>query len=326
MKMLYASVALYTALSAAAFAAECTLKPAFEQIDDEGERMAPVWDSGKGTPLFFGSNLAINTDGNKRSYSVLDFWGHKDALNNLCNAMADKCDSNSDGNLTDDEMIARRKLTENARAKKWPPNLLAETKIEPKIIPLRDDGKPCDEVDGFLVSATALANPKIENLCDQNRYLDAVKVSAIVLPGQLKKKTPTGVVAEPTGFDLRNAKVGDLVAVFRRDGTKVAFGVVGDSGPKRNLGEGTIRLAGSLLGKADEPVNYDEIMGRPPFEGKGWAMKRVYTVIFPGTRNTSDPFITQDRIDKAASVLLEKWGGKKKFEACRDEYLAAEGQ
>jgi hypothetical protein len=289
------------------FAAECGLKQAFNQVDDDGHSQVRVWDQGQGQPLLFGGSLHVNTDGTRRSYNVTDFWGVDTAVNNLCNAMSDKCADMSEAQLHD-----RRVLTQDARAKGWPKDMLAQTKISPSIIPLVD-GKPCPEVGGYLVSATALQDPAVKDVCSFAKYADAMKVSAIVLPGRLKKKVPTG-------FETRDAKVGDLVAVLTGDGSRVVFAVVGDTGPSKELGEGTIALAGTLLGKTSEPANYLEVRGKKPFIGKGWDVRSSFTLLFPGTRDTAKPYLTQDRIDKAAADALTKWGGIERLKACRVAY------
>jgi len=65
---------------------------AFMQPDHKAPQgTTAVWSDAENSALFFIESLNVNTDGTRRSYSIEDFWGKKTALNNLCNAMTDKC-------------------------------------------------------------------------------------------------------------------------------------------------------------------------------------------------------------------------------------------
>ena len=101
-----------------ASAANCGMSQAFSQPnpDSPGSKVA-VWADPAGKSLFFIGGLKTNTDGEKRSYNVTDFWGEDTALNNLCNAMDDSC-----GGLGQDGLRQRRIMTQKARADGWPAN------------------------------------------------------------------------------------------------------------------------------------------------------------------------------------------------------------
>lgn len=283
----------------------CDMARAFGQPDHDGTRVVPVWEGGGS--LLFGEALNVNTDGTRRSYSVSDFWGEASAINNLCNAMSDAC-----AGLSQAQLRQRRILTQQAHARGWPTNLLSATRISPSIIPFRN-GRPCPETGGFLVSATALHRPSISDVCDLGNYVDALAVAAIVLP-----KRANANVATP--FETRGARVGDLVVVMSRDGSQIHYGVVGDLGPADELGEGSVALAGRLLGKTRPPANYREIRGRPPYQGQSWNVSRAYVLIFPRTRDAQQPYMSQDRIDEAGRLAFERWGGRARLEACRVAY------
>ena len=285
----------------AAPAAECGMALAFRQADEGGRVNRAVWADDAGTALLFGDALKVNTDGTRRSYSVGDFWGERVAVNNLCNAMSDAC-----GGLGPEQLRARRLLTQDAKARGWPADLLKQSRIDAGIIPFKD-GKPCEDGE-FLVSATALFDGRVADRCDPARYLDALTVSSIVLPRRRQK----GV---PTGFEQRDAKIGDLVALVTRQGDKPAFAVVGDTGPSRELGEVSVALAGALLGKAAPPANYKEVK-------KGWGVPAAFVLVFPATRDAAEPFITQARIDAAGQQAFERWGGMERLAACRAAYRA----
>jgi hypothetical protein len=288
-------------------AQECKMSQAFLQRDaDAHGGTTAVWADQTNSALFFAEALNVNTDGTRRSYSVSDFWGQNTAINNLCNAMSDAC-----GGLGSEGMRNRRILTQEAFAAGWPAEKLRQTKISPDIIPFKN-GKPCAPVDGFLVSATTLHRPNVQNVCDITNYVDALEVPAIVLP-----RNPSNGAS---GFTQRNAKIGDLVVAMTPGSTTPVYAVVGDLGPVDRLGEGTVALAAKLLGKTSPPENYDEIRGRGRFVGRGWTVSRALVLVFPGTRDSANPFMTTGRIDETARRKFDEWGGVARLAACAREY------
>jgi hypothetical protein len=289
--------------SQSAFAASCDMKMVFGQPNAGGSGSAPVWEDAAHSGLVFASRLRVNTDGAKHSYSVDDFWGKTKAVNSLCNAMSDACRG-----LSKAQLSARALATEEARRQGWPAEALAATKLSPSIIPLKE-GKPCPESDGFLISATALQNRSIQDVCDPTKYLDSSIVPALVIP----KREAEG---RPTQWEQRNVGVGDVAVVLSGDGEKTVFAVVGDKGPAKELGEGSIALNGELLGKTAPPANYEEVKGR-----NGWNVRMAFTLIFPGTRSEAAPFMTRERIEAKAREAFEKWGGIERLRACRKAFL-----
>ena len=285
---------------------QCAMVPAFEQtnLNVPGGK-TPVKKTSDGKALMFTTGLHINTAGTSRSYKVSDFWGEHDALNNLCNAMSDAC-----AGLNKDQLKQRRELTQSAAQAGWPSDQLRATRISPSIIAHGPDGKPCTSKDGFLVSATSLNNPAITDTCNIERYVDALEVSALVLP-----RDPKG--GQRSGFTQHGVKMGDLAAVWLPGSDKVHFAVVGDQGPANKLGEASIALNGRLLGKTAPPVNYLQLRGKKPYQGQDWNVRRANVVVFPGTRDAKLPYMTQERIDEAASNFLNYFGGKEKLMFCR---------
>lgn len=295
-------------LSLSAQAVDCGMNPAFRQKDGNAKGgTTAVWAAPDQGTLLFVEGLNVNTDGTRRSYSVDDFWGETKALNNLCNAMRDGC-----AGLDAAGKRARRIATQNAAAAGWPADQLAQTRIASAIIPFRH-GKPCPAVDGFLVSATALARPHIDDQCDIANYLDALTVPAIVLP----KNPAKGV---PSEFVRRNARIGDLVVTLVPGAAAPVYAVVGDTGPAGELGEGSIALNGQLLGKTRPPANYQEVRGKGPYAGRGWTVPKAAVLIFPGSRDEAEPFMGVDRIDAAARQRFDAWGGVERLNACIAAY------
>lgn len=293
-------------------AVDCGMAPAFEQKDGnaKGGRTA-VWADAQNQALMFIDGLNVNTDGTRRSYSVSDFWGERVALNNLCNAMSDSC-----AGLDKAGLQARRELVQQAAAQGWPAEMWKRSKLSADIIPLKN-GKPCPEVDGFLVSATALRKPGVSDVCDLASYADALLTPALVLPKSAKR-------GQASEFAQRGARIGDLVVALRRDAMSPVFAVVGDSGPSDQLGEGSVALNGKLLGKTEPPVNYQELRGKGAFKGKAWTVPPTLVLIFPGSRNAADPWLTPERIDAAARERFEAWGGVARAQACAAAYPRAQ--
>jgi len=113
--------------------------------------------------------------------------------------------------------------------------------------------------------------------------------------------------------------IGDLGIAMLPSGEDPVYAVIGDTGPAAELGEGSIALNGKLLGKTAEPQNYYELIGRHPF-GQGWTVARAFVLVFPGTRNNENPYMTGPRIDEAAKKRLEEWGGVTRLTACAKAY------
>lgn len=303
----FTSLVALIILSASANGQECRMSRAFVQPDGNAPGGATaVWSDAGSSSLFFIESLNVNTDGTRRSYSVDDFWGTRNALNNLCNAMSDKC-----AGLDNDGLRNRRIITENAFHHGWPADELRQTRISSAIIPFKG-GKPCPPVGGFLVSATALHTPVVSDVCDITGYVDALVVAALVLPGNPHHGQ--------SGFAARGAKVGDLVVTMVPGATSPVYAVVGDTGPVNELGEGSVALNGKLLGKTREPQNYNEIIGRRPFVGQGWQVPRALVLVFPATRDERNPYMTTERINEATSRRFEEWGGVARLKACSAEY------
>jgi hypothetical protein len=294
-------------LLAAAAPPPCGMSLGFNQPDAGGSIQRPVWESKEREALLFADGLHVNTDGTKRSYSVDDFFGTKQALNTICNAMAGYCtDLRTNGKSDPKKLAARAALLAQARDEGWPKAQLVETRLSSAVI-VMPGGKPCPEQDGFLVSATALTNPAVSDTCDLGRYLDALAVAAIVIPSG-------------GAFAAHGARVGDLAVVLPVSGGAPVYAVVGDTGPSDELGEGTVRLAQILLNKPAPPANYDEIRGRGLYKGKGWEMPLSAVLVFPGSRDAKNPYLTEARIEAAGAALLTGWGGADRLRSCAADH------
>ena len=114
------------------------------------------------------------------------------------------------------------------------------------IIPSDREGFPCrrgarDPHPGYFIAATTLTQRDAgEDNCRPARYLDSEQVPFFVLPQG----------------DFGNVRVGDVVIGYLKAGARerIAYGIVGDTGPIEKFGEGSIAFNQELLGKTELPM------------------------------------------------------------------------
>jgi hypothetical protein len=109
---------------------------------------------------------------------------------------------------------------------------------------------PHDPYPGYYISQTSFTDPKRTNPRDVSRYVDATKISYIVLGDAARRK---------------GAQVGDFVAVYSQRTRRSAFGIVADEGnPSGN--EGSLHLLQALgypfHNGIDDAVKHSEIIIR----------------------------------------------------------------
>ncbi len=115
------------------------------------------------------------------------------------------------------------------------------------------NGKPCifssGENKGYYASMTAVDNGNINDKgeCKCNFYLDATKIPAMVLP---KGKN---------ALYHFNAEIENLVIAYNPKTNLVAYAIIGDTGPTKNLGEGNILMNQNLKGKTTYKTNRQSI-------------------------------------------------------------------
>jgi hypothetical protein len=293
-----------------------------------GSRTTKIYSTNSGEKaIFFTANLDVNTDGAPKSYHPNDPEGKSLALNNMANAITALYDENGN-NITcgPPEMtrlgecpcrapenrkgdcfkffMTKFKESRDANYSEWRKPRFRTGDI----IPWRFDealGRrvPCLNQLGYFVSQTALHVNREAGVCDQSRYLNAMTMHAIVLPGGANFRSQ-GVVTDQ----------GDLVVLLDAQSGKIAFAVVGDTGPPKEIGEGTVALAAFLGGKSiPESANYEDM--------KALARGKVHYLIFPTRdipRMTNGKFIQQD-IDRLGKQALDDFGGLDRLKACAQQ-------
>jgi hypothetical protein len=134
---------------------------------------------------------------------------------------------------------------------------------------------PHDPCPGYYVSTTDFRDDSIDDDANPRKYLDATRISYIVL-GRFAKR--------------HHVRLGDLVAVHSDRTHRTVYAIAGDSGNPSG-GEGSLALLRAL--------------GYPFHDGKNDAVEEREIVIryFPGSNPTHQFFHTQAEIDRAAEAL-----------------------
>lgn len=262
--------------------------------------------------LYYSAKLAVNTDGSSRSYHPDDPRAQRLALNNIANAIS--AIHGPDGSNLD--CSPRRgacfqtyiEAFEKARDGKWKPSGTYRIKTD-GMIPWKKDAVlgwnvpctiPSGKSAGYFVSQTSFLLDPSKPVCDQERYLDSLTYNAIVLPRGTKWASQKQI-----------AKDGDLVVVQNLKNRAIAFAIVGDRGPAKDLGEGTIALAARL---GQKTLSGQETYG----EIKKLALPQVQYLVFPGVsigKTKAGGFLQSD-VDQAGQELLDRWGGISRLDAC----------
>ena len=143
---------------------------------------------------------------------------------------------------------------------------------DPKV-PVRQG--PHDPFPGLYISQTAFTDPALTDEKDVRRYVDATRVSYVVL----------GKAAHRGG-----ARLGDFVAVYSRRTRRSVYAIVGDDGNPSG-DEGSLHLLQAL--------------GYPFHDGRDEAVEGREVVIrfFPGSNPQGRFFHSQAALDAAAEQL-----------------------
>jgi hypothetical protein len=198
----------------------------------------------------------VNTDGSPLSYHPQDPRGKDKALNNICNAIVVK-NGNSEKNLclskkTFSEAIG---IFERFRDTNYQTIAQGYRITWANVLPtIKENGKevPCvfksGAFKGYFGSLTALKNRLTvdKGECEINDQVNPMTVPALVLVGGQNVVKNFG------------AKVGDLLVAYNPKTQLFSAAIIGDTGPKDNLGEGSVLLNMKLLGVTVPPTNKAE--------------------------------------------------------------------
>lgn len=207
--------------------------------------------TGKNDIILFQTNLRVNTDGSPLSYHPQDPRGKDKALNNVCNAIAVRKE-NSVENLCLTKFSEAIGVFEQWRDTNYRTVPQGYSITWNNVLPVATEGGksvPCvfktGDYKGYFGSLTALKNDLVgdKSECEIENQVNPMTVPALVLLGG------KNVIKE------HGAKVGDLVVAYNPKTNIVVSAVIGDTGPKDNLGEGSIYLNMKLLGATTPPKN-----------------------------------------------------------------------
>jgi glycosyl hydrolase group 75 (putative chitosanase) len=150
---------------------------------------------------------------------------------------------------------------------------------------------------GYFISTTAFQQPGSMAGIPQAQ-LDSNVIPYIVIPGSWWRRDR-----------FRRLELGDFAVVFRPVTGRVAYAVIGDAGPSRALGEGSVALHAAL--------------GNDPFvlragkrrAARGIGERDVLYVLFPGSRR-ENTLVTPELVAVEGKRLLEQFGGDDRLRAC----------
>jgi hypothetical protein len=187
--------------------------------------------------------------------------------------------------------------------------------FDTKIIPFLNN-YPCvherGRYQGYLVAATTLklsqAGSKT-NACDASQFLDALNVPFVVIP--------TGV--------FNNVAVGDIAVGYARVGQadRIAYGIVGDTGPVGKIGEASVAFINRLLKLQSEPMNakatnkLDIDLENPEPENKD--VGSIAMLVIGNTAKMLAGDYSAKNIEKVGKRALARWSaaiGPRRLSSC----------
>lgn len=233
-----------------------------------------------GNTISFVSQMQVNTDGAPDSY-------HPDniGITHICNGISVGSDCGWKSDCLTDFFRARSE------------GFIGLTKIcffgmaaDLRGVPLLqkdDDPKP-----GYYVSTTALKQPGLP-ANTQRAQLDSNEISFIVIPRNWQTEK------------YEDIQLGDFAYVYRKSNKTFSPAIVGDLGPTRKLGEGSVALHRAL---GNDPFTIRPDGRRRAY--RGISAGDVVYLIFPNSRTTEKLF-TVELIKQEAGRLLAEFGGEK---------------
>ncbi|KWS07147.1 hypothetical protein AZ78_4707 [Lysobacter capsici AZ78] len=142
---------------------------------------------------------------------------------------------------------------------------------------------------GYYISMTALSDPERPRT-DPLAYVDAARIPYLTLPATFLEINGTGAL-------------GDFVVAYHPRTRRCSYGVVGDVGQDRPLGEVSIRMASDLSGQT---VNLAS--------GKGAPSGSTLYLVFPKSRLSPAWPMAPAAIRARCMALLKPLGGSARLE------------
>lgn len=263
--------------------ADCTLTKEFAFPHAEIGTIEVFRDPGT-KAIAFASQMQVNTDGAPDSYHPDDI-----GITHICNGVSVGRSCTWKARCLPDFRQAK------AEHFKGPTKICffamaTDTQGVPTI-QSNADPKP-----GYFVSTTALKQPG-ENVRKPQSQLDSNTVPFAVIPGTWQRSGSPG------------PKLGDFGVAYRRSNGKLAYFVIGDTGPKNKLGEGSVALH-QALGNDPFMDRFGVRRARKGIGGRG-----VVYLLFPNSAHSGQKFDTA-MIDRVAGEQLKAFGGIERLNEC----------
>jgi hypothetical protein len=153
-----------------------------------------------------------------------------------------------------------------------------------------------DPKPGYFVSTTALKQPGQSSRTPQAQ-LDSNTVPFAVIPTTWQRSDQPG------------PRLGNFGVAYRRSNGKLAYFVIGDTGPRNKLGEGSVALHQAL---GNDPFVTRNGVRRAL---KGIGGRDVLYLLFPDSAQTGER-LDAASIEHMARPLLDRFGGIEGLKAC----------
>lgn len=275
--------------------------------------------------LAFAESLKVNTDGAPTSYNLNNLHGYREetppTLNSICNG-ADLLvpDPNGDTWRGLPVKVRRVAVTDYAACLNFRNNEIPAARRDGWVrngnkgpwinwFAIEKDGpdlphfKPCLDADAYMTSTTEIpARSKRPDgsdwsSCSQARWINAMKVPAVVIPrAACLEASPGGRCLKYADNTFRGdgVRAGDLAVVFNGKRGTIIYGIVGDSGPRDQLGEATPALIKSIDARDYMPSSRSGVYAYG-------VSHPVLTLVFPQSR-PGEPYDDPGRLEALAKA------------------------